>query len=189
MRDLKKWADSKVLSPRSVPKALVDEFERVLGDAKDERPIQTFLAGHRELLCPLSEPGGAVWCLDRPRLGAERIPDFLLASNSSIGFRWTLIELEGPNEAIMTKGGMPAKKLAGAMKQIRDWRGWIRDNVSYARDELGFTDIHAECRSVIIIGRRHTIDADKTKIYGELSSNSDTVMTYDRLLEIVRTHR
>jgi len=189
MGKLDKWADQRVLNTRDVPKALVDEFERVLGDAKDERPLQAFLAEHPELLCRLAEPGGQLWCLDRPRLGSELIPDFLLASDSSIGFRWTLIELEGPNEAILTKDGVPAKKLAGAMKQIRDWRGWLRSNIGYAREQVGLTDIHAECRSVIIVGRRQGLDAKQARVYGALSGNSDTVMTYDRLLEIARSGR
>lgn len=187
MGKLDKWAGQKVLKSRDVPKALASEFERVLGDAKDERPLQIFLGEHPELLCPLAEPGGELWCLDRPRLGSELIPDFLLASYSSVGFRWTLIELEGPNETILTRDGVPAKKLAGAMKQIRDWRGWLRDNIAYARDQLGLIDIHAECRSVIAIGRRHGLDSKQASLYGALSNNSDTVMTYDRLLEIALT--
>lgn len=187
MGSLDKWVGQKVLKCRDVPKALVNEFERLLGDAKDERPLQTFLAEHPELLCPLAEPGGELWCLDRPRLGSELIPDFLLASDSSAGFRWTLIELEGPTEAILTKDGLPAKRLAGAMKQIRDWRGWLRTNIAYARDQLGLTDIHAECRSVIAIGRRQSLDIKKASTYAALSTNSDAVMTYDRLLEIARS--
>jgi hypothetical protein len=115
------------------------------------------------------------------------VPDFLLASDSSAGFRWTLIELEGPTEAILTKDGLPAKKLAGAMKQIRDWRGWLRTNIAYARDQLGLTDIHAECRSVIAIGRRQGLDTKKASAYAALSTNSDAVMTYDRLLEVARS--
>jgi hypothetical protein len=187
MVKLEKWADRKILKSRDVAKVLVDEFGRVLADAEDERPLQKFLAGHPQLLCPLAEPGGDLWCLDRPRLGAELIPDFLLASDSSIGLRWTLIELEGPNEAILTKDGVPAKKLAGAMKQIRDWRSWLRDNISYARNQLGLADIHAECRSVIAIGRRHTLDAKHASGYAALSNSSDVVMTYDRLLEIAQS--
>lgn len=189
MGKLDKWANCKILKSRDVPGALVDEFQRVLGDAKDERPLQIFLAEHPELLCPFAEPGGNLWCLDRPRLGSELIPDFLLASDSSAGFRWTLIELEGPNEGILTKDGMPAKKLAGAMKQIRDWRSWLRDNISYARDQLGLTDIHAECRSVIVIGRRHALNSKFASEYRALSSNSDVVMTYDRILEMAQSRR
>ena len=187
MAALNKWSDRKVLRSRDIPKSLVDEFERVLSDASDERPLQEFLSQNPALLSSLAEQGGDLWCLDRPRLGSELVPDFLLASNSSIGFRWSLIELEGPTEMVLTKEGLPAKKLASAMKQIRDWRTWLRDNISYARDQLGLTDIHAECRSIIIIGRRHSIDTKLASVYGSLSCNSDTVMTYDRLLEIVRS--
>lgn len=171
------------LDGREPAAAIVDDFERVLADATDERPLQTFLASFPLALAPLAPAGGTVWCIDRPKLGAEFVPDFLIATNSSVGFRWAMVELESPNERPLTKAGLPAKKLAEASKQIRDWRTWLSDNVAYARGELGLKDIEAACPAYVIIGRRSNLDPKQIKTYRALSSDGNTVMSYDRLLE------
>ena len=168
---------------RDAASALVSELEMVLGDASDERPLQTFLANHPSLLAPLASAGKDYWCLDRQRLGSEFVPDFLLASNNSQGMAWCMIELESPVERPLTKAGLPAKKLAEAQKQVRDWRTWLSDNVAYARSELGLKGIDGNCRAYIIIGRRATLDPKQIKEYRALSTSSTTVMTYDRLID------
>lgn len=180
---LEKWMKYQVATGREPAAQTVDDFERVLGDATDERPLQTLLATFPVLLGPLAHPGGAIWCLDRPRLGSEFVPDFLLASITSVGFQWTMIELESPSEKPLTKAGLPAKKLAEAFRQIRDWRTWLTDNVAYARGELGLKDIDANCPAFVVIGRRGSLDPKQVKTYRALSADGVTVMTYDRLLE------
>ena len=92
-----------------------------------------------------------------------------------------MIELESPNTRALTKAGVPAAKLAEALKQIRDWRGWITDNVAYARNELGMKDIDGNCHSYVILGRRGTLNPKQIKQYRALSTENTTVMSYDRL--------
>ena len=178
---LEKWADCVVTAGREPATDIVREFERVLADAVDERPLQTFLASAPMLLGPLAPPGGSYWCLDRPQLGAEFVPDFLLASRTSAGFRWIAIELESPTAKALTKAGLPARKLADALGQIRDWRTWLTDNVAYARQERGLKDIDGNCKAVIVIGRRSSLDPRQVKRYRALSSDGIAVMSYDRL--------
>ncbi|MDR4505208.1 MAG: DUF4263 domain-containing protein [Candidatus Scalindua sp.] len=182
---LEKWNESHASVGRETASAIVDVFDRVLSDAFDERPLQTLFASYANLLAPLAPPGSTYWCLDRPRFGAEFVPDFLLASRTSSGFRWTMVELESPNERVLTKSGLPAKKLAEALKQIRDWRMWLTDNVAYARDQLGLKDIEAICPSYVIIGRRGSLDPKQAKTYRALSTDGTTVMSYDRLRDLV----
>ncbi len=165
---------------------IVREFERVLADAVDERPLQTFLASAPVLLGPLAMPGGCYWCLDRPQLGAEFVPDFLLASATSSGFRWIAIELESPTVKALTKAGLPARKLADALGQIRDWRTWLTDNVAYARQERGLKEIDGNCDAIVVIGRRSSLDPRQVKRYRALSSDGITVMSYDRLHDSMR---
>lgn len=184
--ELAKWRHRKFSVKLPPSPLVVDEFERTLGDATDERPLQTLFAAQPALLAPLAPLGSGYWCLDRPLLGAELIPDFLLATHSSAGFRWTMIELEGPNERALIKAGLPARKLAEALKQVRDWRSWLRSNIAYARDQLGLREIDAECRAYIIIGRRAALDPKQAHIYRELSDGTTTIMSYDRLLELTR---
>jgi hypothetical protein len=187
--ELEKWTHRKFTVNLPASWLVVDEFERTLGDAADERPLQTFFAAQPTLLAPLAPLGSGYWCLDRPPLGAELIPDFLLATRSSAGFRWTMIELEGPNERALTKAGLPARKLAEALKQVRDWRSWLRSNISYAHVQLGLTEIDAECRACIVIGRRAALDPKQAHIYRELSDGRTTIMSYDRLLELTQQNR
>ena len=180
---LEKWEEYRIVAGREPAPEIVDDFGRVLGDAADERPLQTFLSSFPILLAPLAAPGGTIWCLDQPRLGSEFVPDFLIATVTSVGFRWAMVELESPNEKTLTRAGLPAKKLAEALKQIRDWRTWLTDNVAYGRGELGLTDIDANCPAYVVIGRRGNLDPKQIRTYRALSTALTTVMSYDRLLE------
>lgn len=183
---LEKLDDCLVTAGREPAPDIIDEFERVLADAVDERPLQRFLASAPVLLGPLAPPGGSYWCLDRPQLGAEFVPDFLLASATSAGFRWIGIELESPTVKALTKAGLPARKLADALGQVRDWRIWLTDNVAYARQERGLKDIDGNCAAVVVIGRRSSLDSRQIKKYRALSRDGITVMSYDRLHDSMR---
>ena len=185
-RNLQRWADCLVRAGREPAPAMIEEFERVLADAVDERPLQRFFALAPMLLGPLALPGGSYWCLDRPRLGAEFVPDFLLASATSAGFGWTAIELESPTAKALTKAGRPARKLADALGQIRDWRMWLTDNVAYARQERGLEDIDGNCAAIVVIGRRRSLDPQHVKKYRALSRDGIAVMSYDRLHDSMR---
>lgn len=186
---LEKWADREVTAGREPSEDIVGEFQQVLADAVDERPLQTLLASAPVLLGPLAPPGRTYWCLDRPQLGAEFVPDFLLASVTSVGFRWIAIELESPAVKTLTKAGLPARKLADALRQIRDWRIWLTDNVAYARQERGLKDIDGNCEAIVVIGRRSSLDPKQIKRYRALSSDGIAVMSYDRLHDSMRNAR
>ena len=184
---LEKWAHCVVTAGREPAAHNLAEFEAVLGDASNERPMQRLLATCPVLLGPLVPPGGTYWCLDRPRLGAEYVPDFLLATTTSVGFRWLAIELESPMAKALTKRGLPARKLAEALGQVRDWRVWLTENVGYARTERGLKDIDGNCEAVVIIGRRNSLDAKQITRYRALSSTGLTIMSYDRLGDTIRS--
>ena len=185
---LRMWTASRVTAgPLTSPETL-DEFERLLGDAIDERPLQSFLASSPSLLAALLPPGASYWCLDRPRLGSDHVPDFLLASSSSAGFHWVMVELESPTAKALTKAGLPARHLVAAQKQVRDWRTWLTRNVAYARDGLGLTDIDCNVPAFIVIGRRSVLAPRQIEQYRALSTQSLTVLTYDRLCDAARTN-
>lgn len=161
----------------------------VLNDARDERPLQAYFAGHPYLLAGLLPMGRGAWCFDRPRLGSELVPDFLLCTDTSAGIQWCMVELESPVRNPLTRAGRPAQKLNEALGQIRDWRAWLRANIAYAQNELGFRGLDAECRACVVIGRRHAIDQRHVSRYRELSDERTTIMTYDRLLDALARGR
>lgn len=178
-----KWADNYCLS--EVKRVIIQDFSALLSDVQDERPVQDFLAAYPQMMACLLPPGKGAWCFDRPRFGSEFIPDFLLCTHTSAGYKWIMIELESPTRPPLTKAGVPSNKLAEAQRQVRDWRAWLRQNISYAQGELQFIDLTGECVAYIIIGRRMMIHQSQALRYRELSDNSTIIMTYDRLIESV----
>ena len=171
---------------RTPSRANVADLVRSLKDAKNESPLQTCLASTPALLKPLGPVVNDVWCFDRPSLGGELFPDFLLASRLSTGIHWTYVELESPTARPLINAGRPSAKLAVALGQIRDWRIWLRENIAYARMHLGLLSIDAECDAIVIIGRRSMIASQHVVKYQELSRGNVRVMTYDRLLELAK---
>ena len=112
--------------------AVVDEFARVVEDAKDERPLQRFLAANPVLLRALLPSVPEFWCFDRPRFGSELIPDFLLCYRNSAGLNWTLVELESPTKKVFNRNGRVSAAFSEAKGQVDDWRIWLRQNIAYA---------------------------------------------------------
>ena len=180
---LEKWTDRRVTAGRSTAPRNLDEFKELLSDATDERPLQAYLASTPSLLATLLPPGANYWCLDRPRFGSDHVPDFLLASRSSAGIHWVMVELESPIARALTKAGLPTKHLAAALKQVRDWRTWLTQNVAYARDGLGLSDIDCNIPACVIIGRRDGLERRQVEQYRALSTTNLTVLTYDRLCD------
>jgi len=157
------------------------EYEKVIDSAKDERPIQTFISQNPEIISQIQYGGKGNWVFPKPKFGCEYVPDFIICTEDSAGFHWVLVELENPTYNALRKDGQQTAHLSNAIKQINDWRIWLRKNVAYVRDELSFVDLNAECIAIIIIGRRKLIYPNQREIYRELSNDKLRVMTYDRL--------
>ncbi len=161
----------------------------IIHDARSEQPLQEFLASKPSSLRCLVPPAPDVWVFDRRKFGSEFIPDFLLAFRNSAGMNWRLVELESPTAQALTGRGRPAAKLNEALAQIRDWRIWLRKNISYAHAELGLRQIDAEAPGMVIIGRRGALQPANAARYRELSNENVTVMSYDRLVDMVSARR
>ena len=177
------------IGPSMPLEADITRLESLLADARDEMPLQGVLADCPALLRGVIPACADAWYFPKPPLGNQFLPDFLLCHRNSLGFNWTLVELESPTAPILTRAGVIAAKLNDAQRQVRDWRIWLRANIAYAQGELGLTEIDAECSSVIIIGRRHAMGPGNARKYRELSDARDRVMTYDRLVEAARVAR
>ena len=176
------WPDKRLTD--EVSHVAVDALSIIIDDARDERPIQEFLARNPALLRGLLPSAHRVWCFDRPRLGGEYVPDFLLCRENSMGFLWTLIELESPRKRALTAAGVQSSPLSVAFGQIGDWRAWVRQNVAYAQSELGFRGLDAEAQGIVVLGRRVEMNSRSQARYREISTGRrDIVMSYDRLLD------
>jgi hypothetical protein len=161
-----------------------EQLRDILNDAANEAPLQIFLAEHPSFLLRLLPPGAKILLYDRPRLGSEYIPDFLISVNNSQGSHWICIELENPTLRPMNKAGEMSRILSHAIAQVNDWKDWVRDNVAYAREQLGLKGISDSVAAWIVLGRRAEMNKREQKRYAALNRLGIAVMSYDRLLGI-----
>ena len=164
------------------------DFEQFLSAAKREGDLQRFLTASPYVLAVQMGGGHGRWVIPSQRLGCEYVTDFLGAERSSVGFEWYAVELESPKAKMFTKAGDPSCRLTHAIRQIDDWRAWLRVNQNYAarpRNEagLGLTDIDASLDGLILIGRAAEIDESTNKRRREMSTRSRIkIHSYDWLL-------
>jgi hypothetical protein len=164
----------------------IADFREVLRNARDERPLQRFFEQNPvALLFGLVRPHTA-WIIPHPSLprpqGGGGVPDFIVCEWSSIGPKWTLIELESPKKSPVTKTGV-SSICNHAVEQINDYRRYLRDNALFLRDN-GWPDIHGECDGVVVIGRR--TDTNRAGLSPKLVAfrrQAIDIVSYDRLLE------
>jgi hypothetical protein len=171
-----------------VSRATAAELRRTVDQARDERPIQAFLAAHPEVFAAALLSGHTRCVRSQVRLGAQHVPDFLLADVSSIGVAWTLVELETPTASILVKNGDFARQTRTALLQIDEWRNWIEQNGGYARRTtgLGLLGIRSDAPGLILVGRRDGDESDADSSWRRAQTRAQrgvSIHTYDWLLE------
>lgn len=168
--------------------ALFERFDRALNDAKDERPLQDFLTEHPYLLA-LAFPVHCCWLFPKPRLGGgKHIPDFALCDLNSLGYKWTLIELESPTMDATNKDGSVSKGCHHAVEQILDYRRWVRDNALF-EEKQGLRGLNSDCDGWVVIGRRDGARTDlERQRLADFRKQNIEIASYDRLLSRAKTH-
>lgn len=135
-------------------------LQALLDTDPNEASMHHFFEDNPKFLVQVLAGGHGRYQLSKKRLGADYVPDFLIAEASSIGIEWYAVELESPRSKEHKADGNPANSLNVALAQIRDWRQWLMNNLDYARrpkeeDGLGLIGIDSRVPGLIIIGRRH----------------------------------
>jgi hypothetical protein len=105
----------------------MNDFERVLKQRKEE-PCQRFLTRNQDILLESFRKDRII---PKFRFGNEFVSDFVLYSETSLGPKITLVELEPPNEKPFTDKGKYARRLNDAIGQVNDWMAWIAGNKDY----------------------------------------------------------
>ncbi|MFC1948102.1 Shedu anti-phage system protein SduA domain-containing protein [Chloroflexota bacterium] len=132
------------------------KLNEIISSSQDERPLQKFLEDNPFVLTSKIHPAHHLQiCIPTPNLGGLYKPDYLIAGLDSAGFWWYGVELENPHYRMFNKNGEQTKELSHAIRQIEDWREWLRNNISYAQNTLGFIQIDADLPCYIIIGTRN----------------------------------
>lgn len=165
-----------------------EALRQALREWDTEHDLQSFLEDHPELLIHHLGGGHGRYVIPQRRLGAEYEPDFLIGEAHSFGFEWEAVELERPDDSLFTDEGDPTAELRHAIRQIHDWREWLRRNINYARrppgeDGLGLTEIDGVLPGLILIGRRDAVDPSTDNYRRRiLEENRIEVHTWDFLL-------
>jgi hypothetical protein len=173
---------------RDVTQGDIADYTTVLEAAADERPLQEFLASRPGMLSQQLSTG-CRWVIALPRLGAEYVPDFVIARLNSGGLHWTLVELESPRAGLFTRQGRKTRQLDAGTRQVSDWRDWIAANRDYAQRPktaggLGLPEIDHSARGLVIIGRRSAVtDDDRRRLKSVTFNERVNVHSYDWLIE------
>lgn len=160
-------------------------LQGALDSATEERPMQVVLENHPALLANLITGNHGVWVRPQVRLGDQYVSDFLIASQTSAGMRWHLVELECPTARLTNVGNQrESRTLRHAIEQIQDWREWLKTNLLATREKL--PGITIDARGLIIMGREDGTDSAR-EIRDRRSVNDRIeVRTYDWLLRAAR---
>jgi hypothetical protein len=112
-------------------KKIAKDFESVLESTHEEK-IHQFLVEQSFLFGFLRDHNGIV--KSKFKLGNDFITDFLSIGtdhSNSPNLMITFIEIERPNISLFTKAGNPSADLSHALRQIQNWKTWIKVNRDY----------------------------------------------------------
>jgi len=170
----------------------IEELERIVDKAGDEKPIQQFLEEHPQMLVGLLG-GNSRFSIPRPQLGRNWVPDFLLADVDSLGIRWLLVELETPASTVTLRDeNVLEKRARKGVSQVEEWRDWIMNNLDLARrprrdSGLGLIDIRPQSEGLVLVGRRARLFENARMVRHPLRESCRIrVHTYDWLIEQLR---
>lgn len=165
-------------------------LKHVLGKAKVEEDLQKFLTENKIFLVQHLGGGHGRYVIPKPRLGAELIPDFLIAEMSSIGIEWYGVELEPPFAEMFTSSGQPSHFVTQAVQQVVEWRAWLESNLPYARSPksengLGLVGITPDLPTTILMGRRDKEFPSNFNAFRRQTKSRQNIQihTYDWLVE------
>jgi hypothetical protein len=163
-------------------------LEAALLTATGERTLQRFLQQVPLLLVQHLGGGHGRWVIPQKKLGAEHVTDFIVGEAHSFGHEWTAVELESPKAKMFTKTGNPSKELTHAIRQIQDWRAWLKRNQDYAarprtQSGLGLQDIDSNIPGLVLIGRHESISPATDDLRRQMCQDLNIkIHSYDTLI-------
>jgi hypothetical protein len=174
-----------------------------------ERAVHAFLKRQPRPLCVAFARGwNKIVPLSEFCFGHDFRADFLIISAHSGAWHACFVELESPAARLYLRDGSESKVLKVALRQVKDWDIWLRQNNPQYRRELrdnleraaevdpainpNPTNLSADrlldSRTVIfnhfavVIGRRDTLGSEDQ--VRRANEGAAEIVTYDRLLDI-----
>lgn len=173
-----------------ITKAEWENYLDALESARREQDMQTYLERNPKILVHTVGGGHGRWVIPQFRFGSNHVADFVVGEKHSFGHEWLLVELKSPKAKMFSKKGDPTASLIHAIRQIQDWRSWIRKNIDYvgrqtAENGLGLIDINDSTSGLILIGREADNDEKNNERRRQMCiENRLSIHTYDFLLRV-----
>ena len=151
---------------------LVDEFDSLLERELTENYYQAWLTDHPVFLDPLAADISPL-----APLGLEFKTDFVMRLHDG---RYTLVEIERPQDRLFTGQVDFTKRFTHATGQILDFQHWVAHNVAYAQQR--FPGIRTP-DGLLVMGMRRALDARRTEKLErwQFNSRSIQILTFDDL--------
>ncbi|GAT62215.1 Shedu anti-phage system protein SduA domain-containing protein [Paludibacter jiangxiensis] len=193
---------------------LSKELQSILAETKGEGEISSFLAHNPNLIrWAVCRTGGhSTYVLKEFPFGSKYKADFVVPMSYSGAWEVNIIELEPPDDIVITKEGLPSNRLNKAISQINDWKEYIArnplefrmdlSNWCIKKDLLGFFNdkktptnntgdlLNSPETAIfynyyIFIGNRENVDNEKRRRVNQLR-NEIEIFTYGRFLDIAK---
>ncbi len=191
-------------------------LESLLDTETGERKVVQFLAKHPGLLCDyfVNPRGHCQYVLTEVSLGGEYYMDAVVLTGSSGSWEGYFVEFEPVGDKVFNKNRTPTPRINGAIKQITDWRQYMRLNpmqfrrklakLCQTKDRLGDHDPDTEPCTLsnhrlcdpetvmweqfwIISGRRKELSPKVRELMARQKSATDIFMgSYDGFLDLAK---
>ena len=128
---------NRLRAPTPGPNELFDLCE-MLATVPNEEALQKFLETHFGFMTGLlgGPDNSDLAVLFKPKIGTQFVADFCVLQAHQGGAVAHMIEIETSHAMLFTKKGNPAKRLAGALNQLEDWRIEIDRQPKFYSGEL-----------------------------------------------------
>lgn len=172
----------------SIVNQLCNKWDKLIGENKQERYYQSFLAEHAGFF--LSD-WNAKLVISKLKMGSELECDFVIVKDGfSAGTIYEFIEIEKPGSRLFTKNGIPSKDFNTSLQQIRDWRRWLIENKGYFKKFLPTVNTKilsdSQIKFKIVIGRRdEQISLEKRNQIA--NENQIEIRSFDSLADKLRS--
>jgi hypothetical protein len=165
--------------------SIIKQFESLLSlSGEKESNIQDFLSKNPILISP-----DYLKILPQASLGSEYKTDFIIVRPSDYGEQCILVEIENASHNLFNKNGDLSAILRHSLKQVSDWRSWLRDNATYAQRVHNIQNLHSDCKAYVIIGRRSKVSNKHVKNIESITldhHHQTELLTYDDILDKAR---
>ncbi len=196
------------------PDDLTAAFLTALKSSTGERKMHLFFKQHPALIYQHTVPCGGHddYVISEFEIGNEYKADFVVLNSYSGGWDIAFIELEPVGAKLFNKDRTPSRELRSAIRQIDDWRRFIRQSQDYflkqltraaQRSDLLHPELERGSREPIsgpgwtlrdtrntfsysyqiVIGRRANFSALDNELRGSYRTDHDVdIASYDRFL-------